>query len=53
MSNSVVWYLPLNKSGMDIDLDFLNPEEEGCLNENEEGEGENQPHNGKKLNKCS
>ena len=38
---------------MDIDLDFVNPEEEEGLDENREGEGENQSHNGEKLNKCN
>ena len=38
---------------MDIDLDFIDPEEEGYLNENEEGEGVNQPHNGEKSNAAS
>ena len=35
---------------MDIDLDFINPE---GLEENEEGEGVNQPHSAEKSNKCN
>ena len=37
-------------SGMEFDLDFVNLEEEGGLDENEEGEGVNQPHSGEKSN---
>ena len=38
---------------MDIDLDFVDPEKEMGLDENEEGEGVNQPDSGEKLNKCN
>ena len=34
---------------MDIDLDHINPE---GLEENEEGEGVNQPHSGERSKKC-
>ena len=34
---------------MDFDLDFVYPEEEEGLDENEEGEGVTQPHSGEKL----
>ena len=40
-------------SSLDFDLDFVNPEEEGGLDENEEGMGVNQPHSGEKLKKCN
>ena len=38
---------------MDFDLDFVYPEEEEGLDENEEGEGVTQPHSGEKLKKCN
>ena len=38
---------------MEFDLDFVNLEEEGGLDENEEGEGVNQPHSGEKSNTAS
>ena len=38
---------------MDIDLDFVDPEKEMGLDENEEGEGVNQPDSGEKFNKCN
>ena len=38
-------------SRMEFDHDFVNPEEEKGLDENEEGEGINQPQSGE--NKCS
>ena len=37
---------------MDFHL-VVNPEEEVGLNENEAGEGVNQPHKGEKSNKCN
>ena len=53
VNNSVVWYLPIktDTSNMDIELEFVDPEEEGGLEENEEGEG-HQPKSGGKSNKC-
>ena len=36
---------------MDFDLDFVYPEEEEGLDENEEGKGVTQPHSGEKLKK--
>ena len=38
---------------MDFDLDFVYPEEEEGLDENEEGEGVTQSHSGEKLKKCN
>ena len=38
---------------MDIDLDFVDPEKEMGLDENEEEEGVNQPDSGEKFNKCN
>ena len=38
---------------MDFDLDFVYPEEEEGLDENEEGEGVTQPHSGEKFKKCN
>ena len=39
---------------MDFDLDFVNPEPQAeGLNENEEGEGLDQPQRGEKSNTCN
>ena len=56
INNSVVWYLPIETDmtmSMEFNLDFVNPNEEKYLGENEEVDGVKHPNSEEKSNKCS
>ena len=56
VNNSVVWYLPIETDmtmSMEFNLDFVNPNEEKYLGENEEVDGVKHPNSEEKSNKCS
>ena len=53
INNSVVWYLPIETDmtmSMEFNLDFVNPNEEKYLGENEEVDGVKHPNSEEKSN---